>query len=226
MVDLRLLAPLVFGLVASLPLANSGSPSDQATVLPAQTATPSPVRFIPQVFVAPRPGPPMIPQDVQGRILDRDGRGVRGVTVRVQADGWSASTSTGDGGIFSFNLTQGVFTISIPGQSSSPMRVVVDGSTQITVLFRATTSLEPSASGTPTPDVASELPPRVVVTVVVVSTPLSRTKGAATSTDSDSDSDGADAGFLRFGLLVAGAGLGGATLVGAAAFLMNRRSGV
>ncbi len=81
-----------------------------------------------------------IPSDrihVRGQVLDAQGRGVAGVTVRISAFDWSAEVTTGPDGGYSFDgLSQPtVYTVTLPDLPSDEVAVRLDWGKQAVVNF-------------------------------------------------------------------------------------------
>lgn len=149
--SLSVLLPLVFAsVVESLP---GEAPPSQATATP----TPSASIFIPQVSHTPLEPPAKLPQDVAGAVINRDGKGVPGVQLKVTSPGWEATTTTIGDGVFHFTLGAGSYTIQLVRLPSQPASIIVDGKTRIRVEFRERAVETPTV--TPTPTVAPTATP-------------------------------------------------------------------
>jgi hypothetical protein len=74
---------------------------------------------------------------VRGRVLDAQGQGMPGVTVRISAFDWSAQATTGPDGNYSFDgLGQPtVYTLILPDLTSEPVEVRLDWGRQAMVNF-------------------------------------------------------------------------------------------
>ena len=140
---LRLLAVILFmpllAFVQETPALTQGLSQDDETF------------FASSVEVSTLPNPVPLPQDIRGVVLNRDGRGMSGVGVKVRAEGdWEATTVTGAGGGFYFTLTEGRFSVTIIDRVSRPAFFRVDGKTTIRITFQETVARPvPTATATP-----------------------------------------------------------------------------
>lgn len=186
--------------------------------------------FVPRVDIGPCPD--KCP-DVLGVVLDRNGRGLPGVWVRVTSEGgWEARTATRGDGSFYFTLTEGKFSVVLIDRVSQPAFFRVDGKTAIRIVFQEVASgatptpvnptpqptLAPSTS-TPPPG-ATLTPPRPRGTPTPSVTPLSPLVPSPTPSGSSPPGlPGIDPWLSTF---LAGIGLGAALFLGALIVLRRR----
>jgi len=112
-----------------------GTATGEPTVPPGPSPTPVLRRFQGRFL-----GSIQVPADrmgVGGRVVDAQGRGVPGVTVRLSTAGWSAlATTDQDGNYFFDGLSQpATYTLLLPDLTSTPVEVRLDWGRQAMVTF-------------------------------------------------------------------------------------------